>query len=69
MPVMLDIAWTAFQVLAPPTDDTQIDRLATEVFSFATDTGIQGGFHREHIDQQCDARTMVQSREWFIWWD
>ena len=69
VPVTLDLAWTAFQVLAPPTEATQIDRLATEVFSFASDTGIQSGFHPGHLDRQCDARSMVQSREWLIWWD
>lgn len=69
VPVMLDLAWTGFQVLAPPADGTQIDRLAAEVFSFATDTGVQGGFHRRYGDRAGDARSMVQSSQWLIWWD
>jgi hypothetical protein len=56
-------------VLAPPTDDTQIDRLAAEVLSFATDSGVQGGFHRWYGDRAGDARGMVQSSQWLIWWD
>lgn len=69
LPVMLDPAWTAFQALAPPTDHTEIDRLAAEAFCFATDTATQGGFHRTHATPYGNAREMVQSREWLIWWD
>lgn len=69
VPVMLDQAWTAFQVLAPPTERTQIDRLASEVFSFAVDTALQGGFHHRTMDREVGARDMVQRSEWLIWWD
>lgn len=69
VPVMLHPAWTAFQVLAPPTDQTQIERLASEVFSFATDSAGQGGFHHAYGGPSVSEQELVRSREWLIWWD
>ncbi|MDR1806726.1 MAG: DUF4253 domain-containing protein [Propionibacteriaceae bacterium] len=69
VPVMLDLCYTSFQVLAPPIADRQVDRLATEVFAFAIDTAMQGGFYREFGDRDVGAPEMVRSREWLIWWD
>lgn len=42
--------------------------LATEVYSFASDTGIENGF-LGLVAQQCNARTLAQPREWLIWCD
>ncbi|KRC46539.1 MULTISPECIES: DUF4253 domain-containing protein [unclassified Nocardioides] len=64
VPVMLNPAWTSFQVVAPPTTELEAERLAAEVFSFANDSAIQGGFQVTG-----GARQMVTQREWLIWWD
>ncbi len=68
VPVMLQPAWTAFQVLAPPTDDLTIDRLAAEIYSFAQDSAIQGGFYTAP-DTRVTERQLAQSHSWLIWWD
>lgn len=43
--------------------------LATQVYSFASDTGIENGFHLGLLAQQCNARTLARPREWLIWCD
>ncbi|MDR0592544.1 MAG: DUF4253 domain-containing protein [Bifidobacteriaceae bacterium] len=69
VPVMLTVAWTAFQVLSPPVDAMDVDRLAGEVITFAEDSAAQGGFYVRHPDHRAGVRELVQSREWLIWWD
>ncbi|MDH6284280.1 DUF4253 domain-containing protein [Prescottella agglutinans] len=69
VPEVLTSGWTAFQVLAPPTKVAEVERLATEVVSFATDSAIQGGFYVKSRDQRVTAQNMVQSSNWIIWWD
>lgn len=69
VPVLLDPGWTAFQVLAPPTTEGQIDRLAAEVFAFAADTAVQGGLHSVYGEPSLAVRELVQSKQWLIWWD
>ncbi|MET3960609.1 hypothetical protein ABIE44_000543 [Marmoricola sp. OAE513] len=69
VPVMLDPSWTAFQAVAPPTEDVQVERLSAEIFAFATDTALQGGFHIQNMAHEASAKDMARSREWLIWWD
>lgn len=69
VPSMLRPSWTAFEVIAPPTDDAEVDRLAAEIVYFAMDSAIQGGFHIPGEDGNVRAQQMVRSREWQIWWD
>lgn len=68
MPVMLNPAWTSFQVLAPPTQDVDVERLAAEVVSFAEDSAAQGGLHISYGDHT-SPQEFARSREWLIWWD
>lgn len=69
VPVMLDPAWTSFQVIAPPTGEAEVERLATEVVCFAMDSAYQGGFHVLGEDNNVRPQELVRSREWQIWWD
>lgn len=69
VPVRLTSDWTLFQVLAPPTDPLEIERLSAEVFSFANDSALQGGFHVHDRKRSVPVQEMVRSREWLIWWD
>lgn len=71
VPVRLDAAWTSFQVIAPPTDPTQVERLAAEIFCFAVDSAIQGGFYLRTPDgpARASAQELARSHEWLIWWD
>jgi len=64
VPEQLHPAWTTFQVIAPPSSETDMRRLATEVIAFALDTASQGGFGGTGR-----AEEMVGTRSWSIWWD
>lgn len=68
VPVMLNPAWTSFQVLAPPNQEAEIERLAAEVVSFAEDSAAQGGLHICYGDH-ASPQEFARSREWLIWWD
>lgn len=68
VPVMLNPGWTSFQVLAPPTQEFEVERLATEVVSFAEDSAAQGGIHIWFGDN-VTPQEVARSREWLIWWD
>lgn len=68
VPVMLHPAWTSFQVLAPPTQEAEIERLAAEAVSFAGDSAAQGGLHI-YYGEDVSPQEFARSREWLIWWD
>lgn len=69
VPVILTPDWTLLQVVSPPSDLVDIERLSAEVFTFANDSALQGRFHIDDRRHAVPVQEMVRSREWLIWWD
>lgn len=70
VPALLDVGWTEFHVITPPTSITASRQLAEEIIALADDSWMQGGFNTVEGKVPMSAPdTMTRSHHWAIWWD